>query len=293
MAAIPEATVEHTLEPIPTAVADIADLARRDAERTPQPYTLYPDRSLVLIKVRNDERVDTHDLEPYLDNPNRCRGRVTVHDPNDFTDYVNRLANPDYSTAWADVDAGTVTAVINDHATWDDAGWRDHIIQLRLQPDEDWRKWAARDGKLVEQADFAEFVEDVAHGIVDPDAATMLEIALTMSGKRSVEFSQGTRQQTGDIQLKFEETTQANAGVKGQLEIPERITVQLAPWRGVIVADLPARLRWRINNGKLFIGYKLLRPELFASDVFNGLVDRIRENLHVPLYRGATPNSLR
>lgn len=295
MAEIPNATIEHTLEPIPTAVADIADLARRDAERTPKPYPIRPESSYVLARLRNDERLETLDLESHLTTPIRPRGLVIAYDPADFIEYVLRLADPDMTTTWADADCGTVTAVINDHATHAIGGWRDHNVQLRLQADEDWQRWKALDGKLVAQADFADFIEDVAHTVVDPDAATMLEIATTMSGKRSVEWSQGLRLQTGDVQLRFEETSQASAGTKGNLEIPERITVQISPWRGVIVADLEARLRWRIMpDRRLAVGYKLLRADLFRDEVFAGLVGRIREELDgLPVYRGATPKPLR
>jgi len=293
MAEIPSATIEHTLEPIPTAVADIAELARRDAERTPQAYTVNAERRFVLTKLRNDERLEGLDLEQYLSTPTRPRGKVVVYDPTDFTEYVIRLADPDKTSVWADVDAGAVTAVINDHADCADGGWRDHIVQLKLQPDEDWQRWAALDGKLQRQEEFAEFLEDVAHTVIHPDAATMLEVATSMTAKRNIEFSQGSRLQTGDVQLRYEEVTQANAGAKGQLDIPDRITVQLAPWRGVVVAELEARLRWRIHERRLAIGYKLLRPDMFRDEVFTSLVERIREGLNeLPLYRGATPSPL-
>lgn len=288
------ATIEAAT--VPSDVEQIADLARRDAERTPEPYWLDDDddRSLVLAKLRGDERIEKLNLEEYLDQPNRARGGVAVHDPSDFVDVVNRLANAEHTTVWANVEHGAITAVVNDHARWDAPGWRDHTATLRLQEDEDWRRWIARDGKLLAQEDFAQFLEDVAHTVIEPDNATMIEVATSMIAKREVEFSQATRLQTGDVQLRYEETTKANAGAKGDMEVPEKIVVRVSPWRGVLPADLDARLRWRIVGGQLAIGYRLLRPDAFRDEVFAGLVAKVRDGLanDVPLYLGATPNPL-
>jgi uncharacterized protein YfdQ (DUF2303 family) len=282
------------IDTAPSSVEQIADLARRDAERTPSNYNLDADRSLVVARVRDDEKLEVHDLERYLDVPNRARGHVVVHDPGDFVEVVNRQSNLEYTTVWANVDAGTVTAVINDHAGWGRAGWRDNTVQLTLQPDEDWAKWMQFNERLLPQADFASFVEDVSHTIIEPDNATMLEVASTMFATQKVEFSQSTRLQTGDVALKFEETTAAKAGAKGQMEVPERIVVRLSPWRGVMPADIDGRLRFQIRSGQLAIGYKLIRPDAFRTEVFDGLVQVIKNGLDtVPLYRGQAPASLR
>lgn len=297
MAIPPNTVITHELDSA-TTLDVVVDLARRDAERTPQPYNLTDDtgdRSLVLVKLRADEHVHTIDLEQHLTAPGRARGQAAVHDPSDFADYVNRLANPTNTTVWANEKAGTLTAIVNDHADWDDPGWRDHTITLHLQDDADWLQWHRRDGQRTSQEDFAEFVEDVAHTIIDPDAATMLEVATTLSAKRQVDFNQGVRLQTGDVQLKFEETTTAAAGAKGNLEVPERIRVRIAPWLGVEPVELDARLRWRIQNKQLAIGYQLLRSDIAKREAFAQLVDSVRESLEatLPVFLGTPPPSLR
>lgn len=282
------------LDAVPSAVDQIADLVRRDAERVPANYDINHDRALVVTKVRTDETIQVHDLERHLDEPLRGRGMALVHDPGDFCEVVNRQANIDHTTVWANVEAGAITAVINDHAGWDRPGWRDHTIQLRLQEDEDWMAWMKLNGQLVPQERFAEFIEDVAHTVVEPDNATMLEVASTMFATQKVEFSQSTRLQTGDVQLRFEETTNAKAGTKGEMEVPEKIVVRLSPWRGVRAADIDGRLRFQIRGGQLAIGYKLNRTDAFRDEVFAGLIESVREGLNsVPLYRGPAPTSLR
>lgn len=281
--------------PLPAHSIDVADLIRRDAERVPEAYKLDEKSSLVLIKIREDERLEQVDLEKNLNAPRRPRGRALVHEPSDFAELVNRLADPHQTTVWANVHNGTMAAVINDHADYLAAGWRDHVVKLELQADEDWQRWHALDGKGVDQSTFAEFVEDVSHTIVSPDAATMLEVATTMSATRNVDFKQGTRLQTGDVQLTCVETTNAQAGAKGNVEIPEKIVVRIAPWLGVEPVELTARLRWRISQGRLAIGYQLLRSDIARRDAFARLVAGMRQDLdeNVPVFLGPEPTSLR
>lgn len=274
-----------------TTVDEIADLARRASE-IPDHNT---DTNLLVVKLRQDERLEHHNLEAFLDHPNRPRGQACVHDPTDFAEYVNRIGDPERTTVWADVKRGAVTAVINDHHNWADGGWRDHTATLLLQPDEDWVRWHRLNGQRVSQEEFGEFIENVAHTIVNPDAATMLEVATTMTAKRSLDFHQGTRLANGDVQLKFEETTTAAAGVRGDIEIPSVILVRLAPWMGVEPVNLEARLRWRIPNRQLAIGYELLRSDIAARDAFAQLVARVAEGLReeIPVLLGTPPPSIR
>lgn len=282
------------LDAVPSNVEQIADLARRGAEQTPNAYELVDDdRSLVVTTVRTDERIETHDLEKYLPDPNRARGNATVHTPEGFVDLVNRLGNLDATTVWANVNNGAVTALINDHAGWDRPGWRDHTARLALQLDEDWKRWIQRDNTLCTQAEFSEFIEDVYDTVIDPDAATMLEVSRTMRAAARVQFSQSIRLDNGDVQLTYEETTESKAGQKGQLEVPERVAVRLSPWRGVEPRVMEARLRWRIQDGQLRIGYRIVRPDVFKDEVFDGLVEQVGNGISVPLYRGEPPASLR
>ncbi len=45
---------------------------------------------------------------------------------------------------------------------------------MRHSPE--WDTWQSKDGEKCNQMDFAEFVEDNAPDIVNPDAATILEV---------------------------------------------------------------------------------------------------------------------
>lgn len=292
--------MQHQPEPSPVApgtgdlVSAAADLGRRDAERHLQPYDLDVTSALVVTRLRDDEKVVVTDLESRLAAPFWPRGAATLHDWRHFADYVSRLAVADHTTVWAQPDRGLVTAVFDDHADADTAGWRSHTAVLALQPDPDWGAWLARDNYLGGQAEFAEQVEGLAHTVIEPDAATMLEIARTFDAKRSVAFKAGVRLDSGDVQLTYEETTRAKVGENGRLEVPAAFSILVAPYVGMDAVPLTARLRWRITEGELKIGYALLRPDRALRDAMTDLVEQITARIaSVPVYLGDPPASLR
>jgi len=269
---------------------DELDAHTRKTEIDPSDIT--PDASFIVERLRQDENVRVVDLEQHLLNPRRPRGTVTVHDPEDFAQLVNRLADSHHSTVWADVDANKVTAVFDDHATADTAGWRQHTANLALKPDPDWQRWMQFNDKLDDQEWFADFLENVAHTVIDPDAATMLEIATTFRATVGSAYSGGIKRQSGDVSLTYKQETEARAGASGQLEIPNTFTVRLAPWLGVDAVDVTARLRYRLRDGNLRIGYSLLRPDRVKQDAFALILNRMRENVDVdvPLFKGNAPS---
>lgn len=273
-------------------VTAAADLGRRDAERGLDPYALDHESALLVSKLRIDEKVVVTDLEAHLDAPRRARGTVAVHDPGDFARYVQRIAPEDTTTVWADIDRGSVTALLDDHdAAGFGAGWRSHTVRLDLQDDPDWVAWTKLDSKLVSQQYFAEFLEQQLHTIVTPAAADIYEVATSLQAKKSVSFRSGFKTKSGDIQFTYDEETKAQAGVKGQLEIPDEFTLRLAPFAYTTPVELTAKLRYRITDGELQIGYKLLRPLEIRRDAFSTIVGEIRGQLgeSLPVFLGSVP----
>lgn len=267
-----------------------ADLGRRDAERGLTPYDIESEGSLLVSRIRHDEQVIVTDLERYRDAPNRARGSVAIHDPSDFARYIKRIADSDITTVWADIDQGTVTGLLDDHELHG-AGWRSHTVRLALQPDPDWDAWIRRDNKLLTQLEFAEFLEQQMHTIVQPAAADILDVATTLQAKRNVTFNSSAKMKNGDIKFTFNEETKASAGAKGELEIPDEFTLRLAPFAYTPPVELTAKLRYRIVEHELRVGYKLIRAAEVRRDAFSAIVGEIRGLLgeEFQVFLGTTP----
>lgn len=269
----------------PSGVNDAANLGR-EAERSRAVEGIAA--GVVARVLDRDERLEVQDLEHTLNAPRDCRGEVTIYDPNDFVSYVARLAN-EATTLWADPDRSTVTAVFDDHATSTAPGWRRSRAELHMRPDPEWVAWANENGRLRTQEAFAEFLEDHAAAVVSPDAATMLEIATSFQAVRNASFERGTRLQSGDVQLRWVETTTASAGNKGHLEIPDRFRIRVAPFHGVAPVEMDARLRYRIRDGHLGIGFALHRPDLVVQEAFDRVRALVAEHSKFPIHLGIAP----
>lgn len=282
------------------AVEAIAELAHRAAAAEAlDGHAIDEDDSLVVRVVPNDQTIRTVDLERHLAQPRRPRGDVTITDPADFCTFVRRIEGTQ-TTVWANEDLHTVTAVFNDHGETDDgdaegfAGWRDHTATLRLKVDRDWAAWSQYDGKLLDQETFAEFLEDNARLIVDPDAATMYEVARSFQARSTADFSRVVRIDNGDVQMSWNEQTDAKVSSleRGTFEVPASFTVRLSPFVGVPVTELTARLRWRLREGRLGIGYALLRPDLVVREAFQDVVATVNTDLNSPVLLGVAPKPL-
>jgi uncharacterized protein YfdQ (DUF2303 family) len=103
----------------------------------------------------------------------------------------------------------------------------------------------------------------------------MLEIAQTFHAKTNVSFRSGVRLSSGTTQFLYDEEQTAKAGGKGQLEVPTEFELGIAPFEGEAAYRIKARLRWRVRDGGLVIGYKLERPHEVVRDALQAIADRL------------------
>lgn len=256
-----------------------------------QPTEIHED-ILYSVVVPDGARQETLDLERFQDEPDRKRGTVTVADAPSFIAYFERHAKAEQDSdsgsqpfLYADLKHARVTAVFNDD-TGGVPGWRDHRVVLVLETTPEWRRWAEHDGALLPQAAFAELVEDGLADIVDPPAADMLELAQKFQARTKVTFQSGYRTASGQRQLEYVETTTASAGESGKLTIPEQFTIGVAPWEGADAYKIQCRLRYRIENGNLRLGYALLRPHEILRAAFTDVVNELMEATGATAVRG-------
>lgn len=259
----------------PGWVQAIRDLVE---ESTSKPAELSGFYGLYAVTHRHDQTTKLLDLERNLYNPRRAQGTVVVSDAPSFAAYYSDLKTRT-TRVYADRNQSTITAVFNDDQgagkpddQGDDpgaeAGWRDHRCVLRLEHTDEWKAWAALSGKLCSQGAFAEFIEDHVLDIREPDGATMLELAQSFEASIKAEFVQGTALDNGARRLVYKENIEAKAGRSGNIDIPRRLVLGLAPYDGVEPFEVGALLRYRISDGALGIGVVLERPDLVLKAAF-------------------------
>ncbi|MFI5687846.1 DUF2303 family protein [Streptomyces sp. NPDC051636] len=262
---------------------DNAQVIVDTALRTAPPAELTPGKVYAFHTATGVHQVDLTSDE-YKDQPTRKTGTTTVRDAESFLAYWTKHSDSD-SEVYADAERLTVTAVL-DANTADIARWAGHRLHLALRPTTAWQQWIQQDGQLMRQEEFAEFLEDHLPELLEPSSAEMLEIAQSFQAAVKVDFQSASRLSSGQRQFQYVETVQSKAGQKGQLTVPEAFTIGLVPFEGSEGYKLTARLRHRIGQNGLQLGYKLERPDEVRKTAFADVVKAIGEQIDTAVMNG-------
>lgn len=259
---------DNQVDPIETEAAAVAAITR--AAATPSP--LDPSKPQGLV-IPADAQLVLPDLSAWRQAPERKTGVYHPATVEAFIAYVDYQQIADATTVWVHPTSGLVTAVLDDNGG--EAGYGQHRAVLQLHPTPEWVYWEAQDKQMVSQELFAEHIEGGLEEIVTPDAAEMLEIAQSFHAASSAAFRSSTRLATGEQRLQYDEEVKATAGATGELTVPTTILLAVAPFVGEERYKITARLRFRLNGGRLTLGYILDRPESVKRDALEGIASRI------------------
>jgi uncharacterized protein YfdQ (DUF2303 family) len=266
-----------------------------------QPHEIHhtPGRKTVLIPGHGDRaavqiNVDT---ETGLPTPLRKRGTVTVFDAASFNQILKDNADVANISIYFDrnPECPSVVAVMNGHGP-KGPGWGDFRAEIQFRQTPQWKKWTALDGRMIQQVPFAEFIEenmeDIAPPPVDgdgPTAADMLELATYLTITRSVNFRAGVRLQGGTVQLQHDEFDDVKAGT---VQVPETFTLGIRPIFGLASYMIPCRFRYRLNDRKLLLGFKIQRVETLMEKIVEDVISKIEKGANISVLDGLPPERL-
>lgn len=216
--------------------------------------------------------------------PKRHSGKHRFADPDSFVEFVT---HHEKATCPARVECGRAEflAVLNP-ASSEDPAFEDWQAFYCPQHSPEWCAWKLKDGTAMKQTEFAEFIEEWGDVIVDPDSASMLEIATTFQAKTTADFRRSVRLDNGQIQLGYDETIESKAGAKGTLEVPSKLHLRLPIYEGAesSVFDVVAHFRPRCRDGSLTLSYKLHRPDRAEDSAREEIAKEMGEKLERKIY---------
>ena len=216
------------------------------------------------------------DLEGYLARPGRRKDARVFSEPDSFARYVKAYRDP-HSILFANRDRFELHAVLDYHEQGPTgaARWGKFTCGLDLPRDPDWQEWEAKDSKLLPQLEFAQFIEDRLPNILSPDGADILELAQHLEMHTDVAFKSAQRLTDGRREIRFEETTQGRVG-NGAIDLPAEIVLSLPIFRWARKEQIVAKLRYRIVEGRLLLGYRLHRPFDAIDAAFKTVLEAIQ-----------------
>lgn len=234
---------------------------------------------------------NVHRVEYWKDvgTPRRKSGIVRVFDAASFNQILADNADAGNIAIYFDrnPEKPSVVAVLNGHGKTG-PGWGDFRAEIQFRPTPQWVKWKAIDGRMMGQVAFAEFIEDNLEDIAEPAGAIMLEIATYLEAVRTVNFRSGIRLTSGTVQFRHDQNDEAKVGA-GTIDVPETIKLGIAPIFGLASYVVPARFRYRIENGKLMLGVKLQRIESMMAQIVEDVIAKIERGANVSVMDGLPP----
>lgn len=223
------------------------------------------------------------DLGDTLEHPHRLKGSTTVRDVKTFALLINEFKAA-RTKVYGLMNPPKFTAVFNGNAMHL-PGWGDHCVQYECPLSVEWKTWTQSNKKPMNQADFAQFIEDNLPDLLD--GATLLEVSRTLQAKKKVNFASAIRLSDGQNQFTYEEEIQGTAGGKGQFKVPEVFELGIPVFDGGPLYKVPARLRYRINEGSLALWYDLERPHKILEDAAKAVWAEIETATSLTIFHAA------
>jgi len=241
--------------------------------------------------VHNDMKLV--DLESRNASPSRSKGTVSVHTPEALIATLDEMGAGPNGGAGIFIDrdpsAPAIVAILN-YDQEGVAGWRDHRVVLEFRSTPAWKRWKAMDGKFMTQAEFAEFIEDNASEVFTPTGSELLELVSKLEVTNKAEFKSSVNLTTGEVEFAYADNQNAKVG-NGKLVIPKHFMLGLAPFIGSSQYSVKANFRYRLREGVLTMGFKLMNVDKVVEDVTNDLMGKITAGTPVPIYEGTAPAS--
>lgn len=238
-------------------------------------------RNEAIIAIPEKHKVVPSEL--FEDFTNQPKGTLRFENLKSLVDYTLHHAGSN-TCVFASLDNQRIESVIDwlDNKSDDGNNWGEHRAKYDLRTTKQWVDWTGISGKVINQKQFAEFIEEHLDEISEPSAADVLTIATSLSGKRNVNFTNATDLGNGDKSIQWEEKTEAKGA--GDIRVPSRIKLAIPVFRGAeeeTKFEVQALFRYRIDNGGLTFEIKLLHADRVLEMAFDQVVEALGDQLNV------------
>lgn len=267
----------------------------------------------VLIAAKGTEVTSVKELvDEYRDRPERIRGLAHFTELESFIAHAMRFSD-EGSALFGDRSpaAPALLAVYDYHPPVElpegaakDARFGGHRAKYTFPLSDEWKAWTTQNATAMNQAAFAEFLENHIADIVDPISA--LESSRAIIDKLLCKFAGPSRLidlakglsvrvdsivankqdlQSGESTIRFETTHKDEKGAP--LDVPGAFLLQVPVFRGGGAYQIAARLRYRVREGKLSWWFDLYRTSETFDHAFGEACQRAHKETEIPLFMGS------
>nr|WP_246340055.1 DUF2303 family protein [Ancylobacter tetraedralis] len=247
------------------------------------------------------------EIERYRLKPKASTGTAKVETLGSFIELTNRHKSEASAifaaTAWPNP---KLTAVIDYHGTDRAPDFLKHRVEYGFPLTDEFKAWVGKNGKPMEQQDFAEFLEEHAAELATPFDAErteyeplfkerfalpneLVELSRHLEVFVGAKVKQSTRLQSGERQIVFE--TEHMNGKGEPIDIPGIFMIQLPPFVDGDVVRIPARIRYRAGQGSVTWFYQLYRWEYWLRTRVQNDLLKAGKDTALPTFEGSPESS--
>lgn len=238
------------------------------------------------------------DLERFSQFPSRTRKTVDLTTAKSFYNYVDRFkkkgsvafVTPNLDTVNAN---STIATVVFDYDDPELPQWGTHKANLKARPSLPYALLQQLHDKFYAQPDFAKMLKKLARFATAPDAATMLEIAQSLSLTSSGEFEHLEDDVSGSVKLNYSVAVSAKANSASQkkaLDVPEHFEFQMPVMEGGDPQTISCEFRYRVPasaESKLALGISIVDKEYIEKDALDAVALGIVETTGLLVLMGS------
>jgi len=217
-------------------------------------------------------------LESLQDAPNRVRERRCFRDTASLAKYLNRFQTPT-SILFSAPTSQKITAVIDYHGSQDDPKHGDHSATFDAQWGSHYALWRKASGQTMSQVKAGLFLEERAIDVIEPDAASIMDMVMNFDALKKVTFKQSTRLHDGQRQFTYNEENE----VRGNVTLPERIKLRIPVFDGQEPDVFLVRVRYRIEDGSLMFSFEIHDQDDLERTAFERCEDSLIAEMTTPL----------
>lgn len=218
------------------------------------------------------------DLEDFQAIPNRHFADERFADVSSLVEYLKKFATRD-TMLYADFSASTIKAVIDGHGV-ERPSHREHKAAFCAQITDKMQQWLSICGRPMSQVDFGLFLEERAVDVVEPEAASVMEMVMTFDATKKVTFKSSQRLSDGQRQFQYVEENEA----RGAVTFPDHFIVLAPVFNGMEPQRLKFMVRYRIEDGKLRFSVSLHDKATVFRDAFQRCVDAVQTDIDLHIF---------
>lgn len=215
--------------------------------------------------------------------PTRIKQGVVLLEAGSFADYVNRYKT-ERTLIFANVTekSATLKAVLDYHGAAPDLKPErcEHVATFSTIETPEWKAWLGANRQPMDQVHFATWLEDNLKLFVAPAGAELLELVRTLHGHANARFNTSLRLDNGGFSAAYEEDVSIKGNITTRsetMELPATVKAGIAPFQGVSLYEVTARLKSRVSERKLVLWFETVAVHEIVRDAVLGVTKLVAE----------------